>query len=120
VFSGFDDEEDNSGIVQTENFKRQSNPRDREPRIDYSANGHGTMVASKILGQWGTAKGVTLVPVQILPNYPFDMAMGFDDAFRHFIKKRQKNRDLQAVSAIWFIRQESCVVILRATQSLTF
>ncbi|KAI4928970.1 hypothetical protein J4E85_005592 [Alternaria conjuncta] len=78
VFPGFDNEQDNSGIVETRAFTNQNAAHNI--RYDHSPKGHGTKVASKIVGQWGTAKGATLVPVQVKPGGD-DIDNGFERIF---------------------------------------
>ncbi|KAI4935539.1 uncharacterized protein J4E92_002830 [Alternaria infectoria] len=78
VFPGSDNEQDNSGIVETRAFTNQNDAHNI--RYDHSPKDHGTKVASKIVGQWGTAKGATLVPVQVKPGGD-DIHNGFERIF---------------------------------------
>jgi hypothetical protein len=41
------------------------------------------MVASNIVGQWGTAKGATLVPVQVVKGVNYDIVQGIRLIWRH-------------------------------------
>ena len=86
VFAGFEDPRDETNIVKTPKFDSISPKLD--PRLDYSPNGHGTRVASKIVGRWGIAQGVTLVPVQIHRNTDGDLAQGMNAAWRDFMFHR--------------------------------
>ncbi|KAF2832144.1 subtilisin-like protein [Ophiobolus disseminans] len=97
VFPGFDDPTDDRAIVRTDSFNNAS-PR-RDHRADHSPTGHGTKVASKILGHWGTAKGVILVPVQTERDQQGDLAQGMEAAWRDFMFRRRtlKKPDLRAV-----------------------
>ena len=95
VFPGFDNEQDNSGIVETRAFTNQNAAHNI--RYDHSPKGHGTKVASKIVGQWGTAKGATLVPVQVKPGGD-DIDNGFERIFADVSRRRRKIPGFQAVS----------------------
>ncbi|KAI4678050.1 uncharacterized protein J4E88_006568 [Alternaria novae-zelandiae] len=94
VFPGFDNEQDNSGIVETRAFTNQNDAHNI--RYDHSPKGHGTKVASKIVGQWGTAKGATLVPVQVKPGGD-DIHNGFERIVADVIRRRRKIPGFQAV-----------------------
>ncbi|KAI4663653.1 uncharacterized protein J4E78_004069 [Alternaria triticimaculans] len=94
VFPGFDNEQDNSGIVETRAFTSQNAAHNI--RYDHSPKGHGTKVASKIVGQWGTAKGATLVPVQVKPGGD-DIHNGFERIVADVIRRRRKIPGFQAV-----------------------
>jgi hypothetical protein len=97
IFAGFDDEQDNSGILETKAFRDQNAPHNI--RYDHSISGHGTKVASKIVGQWGTAKGATLVPVQIVTDQN-DVAKGLIEVFKDVARRSRKSPDFKAVSRI--------------------
>jgi len=97
VFPGFDDEGDNSGILGTRAFRDQSAPHNI--REDHSPSGHGTKVASKIVGQWGTAKEAILVPVQYLQTDDFDLVQGLRQIGRH-VGVRQRRPGFNAVVVV--------------------
>ncbi|KAH6866620.1 peptidase S8/S53 domain-containing protein [Alternaria rosae] len=94
VFPGFDNEQDNSGIVETRAFTNQNAAHNI--RYDHSPKGHGTKVASKIVGQWGTAKGATLVPVQVKPGGD-DIDSGFERIVADVIRRRRKIPGFKAI-----------------------
>jgi hypothetical protein len=103
VFSGFEDLDDNYAILETDQFRDQNGPHDK--RTDHSHDGHGTQVASKIIGQWGLAKVATLVPVQTKAYARNDLPQGFNRVWRDFARRRLKNRGLQAVSDVFMKNQ---------------
>ncbi|KAH5423412.1 hypothetical protein HBI23_198970 [Parastagonospora nodorum] len=95
VFSGFEDLNDRSTILETTRFRDQNAAHDK--RTDY-ANGHGTKVASKVVGQWGTAKEATLVPVQVLVNSADDIPAGFNEVWRDVRRRRAQNKAIVVCS----------------------
>jgi hypothetical protein len=89
-------------ILETRAFRDQSTPHNK--RHDHSSHGHGTKVVSKIVGQWGTAKGATLVPVQIHPTQAGDTAQAFNVVWRDLrrLKGKTRNPNLPAVSNVFY------------------
>jgi hypothetical protein len=56
------------------------------------------MVASKIVGQWGTAKDATLIPVQVDAGNYLDMPQGFAQVYRNLLRRQRRDPELRAVS----------------------
>jgi hypothetical protein len=73
-------------------------------RKDDSATGHGTKLASKIVGQFGIAKGATIVPVRSDYDDPDDVAIAFEKVAKDILKRRAKGgRDyMKSVSTTLF------------------
>jgi subtilisin family serine protease len=69
-------------------------------REDDSANGHGTKVASKIAGHFGTAKDVTIVPVRYYDGDADDITEAFDLVSRTLQRMKVNNQQdyLKSVS----------------------
>ncbi|KAH4103844.1 hypothetical protein HBH70_097240 [Parastagonospora nodorum] len=96
LFSGFEDVNDRFTILETRAFSNQNAAHDK--RTDY-ADGHGTKVASKVVGQWGTAKGATLVPVQVLVDEFADLPDGFNQVWKDLRRRKAQNRG-QSIQAV--------------------
>ena len=78
MFSGFDDGDPRFTILETRKFAARPV---HDKRNDYSDSGHATKVASKLVGQWGTAKDATLVPVLFNPDEELNMREAFEVVF---------------------------------------
>jgi hypothetical protein len=91
-------------IVQTKSIKDM--PQPLNPRLDYAGQapnpnpGHGTIVASKVVGSVGVAKKATVVPVQMHPRgSPLVELLGASPAILgHFAPLKATNQDQAAVS----------------------
>jgi hypothetical protein len=57
-------------------------------RMDNSPKGHGTKLALKIVGQFGIAKGATIVPVRSEYSEWDDVAVAFDEVAKAILKRR--------------------------------
>jgi subtilisin family serine protease len=96
VFTGqFDD---TFNILRTDRWITHTTSQDR--RNDYSSNGHGTKVASKVQSTWGIAKKATIIPVQTLSDSPDDLTFGFNEVYRDLRRRRaaSSGSELKSVS----------------------
>ncbi|KAF2662368.1 subtilisin-like protein [Lophiostoma macrostomum CBS 122681] len=88
---------DSNEIVQTEPFTKTG----KDPRLDQGTKnkGHTTRVASQIVGKYGAAKKVTLVPVQVVEkdNDQEEPLRGFREALKHYIEKQKTSPNIKAV-----------------------
>jgi subtilisin family serine protease len=106
IFAGFENVDDRFTILETRDFINQHAAHNK--RVDYG-NGHGTKVASKIVGRLGIAKRATLVPVQVLSDTPDDISCGYNAVWRDLRRRRAGNRNVQAVSASHTMNLETVV-----------
>jgi hypothetical protein len=84
VFTGqFDD---TFNILRTDRWTTHTTSPDR--RNDFSSNGHGTKVGSKVQSTWGIAKKATIIPVQTLSDSPDDLTFGFNEVYRDLRRRR--------------------------------
>jgi subtilisin family serine protease len=69
-------------------------------RNDFSSNGHGTKVGSKVQSTWGIAKKATIIPVQTLSDSPDDLTFGFNEVYRDLRRRRAASAgsELKSVS----------------------
>ena len=86
--------------MQTAKFTKLT--ENNEPRLDHgnvkNKNGHGTMVASKVVGEYGVTKNAIMIPVQMDPDDDADILMAYDYILADFAKRKKINEGQQAVS----------------------
>jgi hypothetical protein len=111
VFPGSYDDERHSFLYTNSWNNQKVRPNLRE---DNSPSGHGMRVASKIPGRWGTAKGVTIVPVHTLQDDAEDLVKGFNKIYRD-LKRWKDEGQRKSVSVTLFstgLSVQTCPLLL--------
>ena len=117
MFSGFENGDPRFTVLETNKFRARPV---HEKRNDYSDSGLGTKVASKVVGQWSTAKDATLVSVLFNPDDESNMREAFEVVSRDIRRRKRKEgtEQLKAVSINYFYRSDRITITKRLPLTL--